>query len=792
MSSGDCLPRANMADETGRQEVTDVTATDDVAAWADPKAAGGEGESKDPDASSSASTGKRPMDDTVEDEVGNQNEQSKPLRKKPRHQKANKEFAATGASKSVVSDSVDEGEVDSEGASKKTESASSDGQDSAISPDEPSTTAAPAAAPPGLRTSFGTSSQGSSNNVQPDMLMYNPLTTELRDQLLGAIRAGESMNIPPMQKQGLDWAVPPIRSDWVVGATWLEVFNSVIDKWCEGFVAENQKNVDEAGLATSWLRKTFLRCLRADVTPYLPQLYRQTAIQQLKNPHTSRLREFGSEDFKPTSKKAAKRAAKREAELQQQAASGASTTPNSTASTSKPPTNNNSPPSTNVKMDAEMENSDHAAGQQHHPETEIEDGEIGSGGDNGGGMEIDQDESGSSIPEAELDQRRRYFPKVSDEAIFCLTCAQYGHRTAACPVTTCKYCHGDHFKYECLTRQRCTKCKQLGHTKGSCPEKLAVAPGEAAMQCAVCELHDHTEMNCSELWQTYRPQPGNVKKVRSLPVFCYCCGNDGHFGGDCGLADPSTPPTKTWTMATASLYIDHETNEDALVYKGCLAPPQALSKPVIPGRSIKPQSHVVYESDDSGEVDGMGFLHAPATEQSKKQKQSTKQKKQGAASTKIKIQSNINFGAAASAAGGPGPATQQNQNPQPLVQGLPGTKTSGRRYPDRQRNEPPPPPFKPLPQPPMRGGKNYSLRNGREVPKAGQGERLTRKEQQQSRQAAQAQGQQQQQPPLPPGPVPAHLRAGRGGGGGGRGRGGGGGLSGGSKRNNRSGRGGSR
>lgn len=801
-----------MADEASRQEVmevtegtevTDLPTTEDVAARADSKAPGGEGGPKDSMASSPASTGKRPMDDTVEDQVEDQNQRAEPPRKKPRHKKARKETAATEAPKPVSSDSIDEGEVDSEGASKKTASALSDGQDSASSLDGPSTTAAPAAAPPGLRTSFGTGFQNSSKNVQPRMLMYNPLTAEERTQLVGAIQAGESRDVPPTKKRGLEWSIPSIRTDWIVGATWLEIFNSMVDKWCGAFVAKNQTNIDEVGLAPSFLKQTFLRCFEADVTPNLPRMCGQTARQQLENPDNSRLREFGGE-FKPDLKKAAKRAAKKEAqlakdaELRQQATSGASITSNSTVSTSRPSIattdndNDNPPPSTKVKMDVEMKDSDNIAGleQQESPEIEMEDGEIDSVGDNDGELDLEEDETGSPTPEVELGRRRRYFPQVSDDAVFCLTCAQYGHKTAACPETTCKYCHGDHFKYECLTRQRCIKCKQLGHPKGSCPEKLAVAPGEAAMQCAVCEFHDHTEKNCSELWQTYRPQSGNVKKVRSLPVFCYCCGNEGHFGGDCGLADPSTPPTKTWTMATASFYIDHESNEDALTYKDYLPPPPASSKPVIPGRSIKPQSHVVYESDDSGEVDGFGFLHAPAAGQIKNQKQSKKQQKQGAG-TKIQIKSNINFGAAASAVR-PGPSTQQQQNQNQLVETLPGPKTSGRRYPERQRNEALQPKSKAPPQPRARGGKNHSLRNGRDVPKAGQGEHLTRKEHQQMRQAA--------RPPLPPGPAPSHFPTGGGGhqgaGGGRAGRGGGagrgrGGFSGLSKRN-RSRRGGSK
>lgn len=331
-------------------------------------------------------------------------------------------------------------------------------------------------------------------------------------------------------------------------------------------------------------------------------------------------------------------------------------------------------------------------------------------------MDLDETKAGNDtsphLPtEAELEQLHRYFPGVPDDAVFCLTCASYGHNTPNCPETTCKFCQQGHFSYSCPSRQRCAKCKQLGHTKGSCKEKLAVAAGEGFMECAFCQAQDHQEEGCTEIWETYRPQVGHIKQVRSVPIFCYCCGAEGHFGTDCGLADPKIPPSATWSNAGASLYVDPSSSEEAIAFQNVLPQAQTIPAPVIPGRSIKPQSHIIFE--DSGDEDhgNQEFLRAPAAGP----------RRPG----QIQITSNINFGA---------PAPPPAQNGSVAQQGITNSK---QRRKQRAANVPaslPPKPQVAAPAPAPQASKKGKRANNKKGGKNPQ--------------------QQQQQPPLPPGPPP--------------------------------------
>lgn len=319
-------------------------------------------------------------------------------------------------------------------------------------------------------------------------------------------------------------------------------------------------------------------------------------------------------------------------------------------------------------------------------------------------------EAPSHLTEDALEQRHRYFPGVPDDAVFCLTCASYGHNTPDCPETTCKFCQQGHFSYSCPSRQRCTKCKQLGHTKTSCKEKLAMAAGEGFMECAFCQAQDHQEEQCPEIWETYRPQVGQIKQVKSVPTFCYCCGAEGHFGTDCGLANPKVPPSATWSNAGASLYVDPTSSEEAIAFQNPLPEARAISAPVIPGRSIKPQSHIIFE--DSGDEDNssQGFLRAPATGP----------RRPG----QIQITSNINFGGSAGPSAQNGGGAQQDST------------SSRQRRKQRGANVPASLPPKPQAAPPAPAPAPQASRKGKKNNKKS------------------GKNPQQQQPPLPPGPPP--------------------------------------
>lgn len=665
-----------MADDTGVEVALDVTEANNVLET--PEVSGGTSTreaASSPDepspsqddtghdvkrtASSPTAVGKRAIDDDADEVRKHQTGQELPPRKKAR---------------------------------KGSAGTSSPAEDSPSSPDTTSKPAAPGIAvsglrtsfaqpaapgPAGVRTSFGTTSQNPVTKANIDFVMHAPLTVDERNQFTAAVRDYESVEVNPLTKRKLEWTIGPIKTGFLVGNTWLEIWESIIDKWCEAFLIDNQANIAQVGLAPSLLKTALQSRLDVKVGDGFPSTFRQVNKILLRNPDTSRLRNFAGA-FKPDQEKLAKKQARTAAKL---GPAGGDTIQSSTETDRQ---------TEDLTMDASADNSAHPSPptkahtdleQDGGPGAEMEDGEINSGDASGVEVVIEQDHP--IVSEAELHQRHRYFPNIPDDAVFCLTCAQVGHATASCPDLTCKFCQGTHFKYECPTRQRCVKCKQLGHAKISCPEKLAVAPGEVAIECAICEGYDHTEINCIQLYQIYRPQPSNVKKVKSLPVFCYACGTEGHYGGDCHLADTSAPPTKVWTISTASLYIDPNSNDVALSYRNELPIPPQVTRPVIPGRSIKPQTHVIFEESD-GEGDG-DFIHADNGGPPHRNKRNKRSNNAPA----IQISSNISFGS--NGATGPshkGPPQPPKKSKKPGNDALPGSKLPGGR---RNRNRGPPP-----------------------------------------------------------------------------------------------------
>lgn len=659
------------------------------------------------DISSPASTGKRPVDH--QDHNGEVNQFDEELR--PR-KKARTILSASVASESKASPSNDDAAVGAE------ESYHGKGAGPSTQPlnwDAPAT---------GLRTSFEKTSQVTEQNVHLEM--HNSLTAAEREQLLAAVLAGESIELEPYANRGLNWTACPIKSEWVTGTTWLEVFKSLVNNWCIHFHNANRENTALVGLRPTLLCNVFMQRMDESLTANLPLVIWHIAKKELSDPekHMGKFRKNKDPSKCPKVKvtpeakaeaKAAKKRAKAEAkklrQQQQQPASqqqqspkpqqqGADSGPSTSASTpvsdSTPgPSGNNEDTKSHQPCNGvptEVDSGPQQVREQGFIDSELEDGQIDD-------MATAGKAPLPSISEAELEQRHHYYPMVADSAVFCLTCAQYDkHPTSSCPENTCKFCQEPHFQYQCPTRSRCTKCKQIGHLSQTCTEKLAVAPGEVVIECAFCQAHDHTEKNCNELWQSYRPRPGKVQKVRSLPVYCYCCGAEGHFGGDCGLADSRIPPTKTWTAATASLYIDSASADDALVYKNPLPLPQGVQRPIIPGRSIKPRTHIVFEEseDDSTHHDATSFIRpavADGTVGPSGRKQVTGQSG-GASGPKIQISSNINFG-------GNGGNQRQLEMSQPFDVGLPGTKKGrggGKRRKGNANGVRPPLPPGPPPQ----------------------------------------------------------------------------------------------
>ncbi|KAI0881784.1 uncharacterized protein GGS22DRAFT_56290 [Annulohypoxylon maeteangense] len=215
--------------------------------------------------------------------------------------------------------------------------------------------------------------------------------------------------------------------------------------------------------------------------------------------------------------------------------------------------------------------------------------------------------SNGTSSDEELRLQRRYFPFAKDPSIFCLCCNGVGHKTSTCPLLQCKFCGSkEHGMFACPTRRRCSKCRQLGHNTKTCNEKLALAPEEQD-ECAFCG-GKHLDKECTEIWRTYKVIPGQQKKVKDIPAFCYTCGGSGHYGSECGLPDKGGNATErtSWSQANRNLYVDPNSENIALAWVGIESNPSSETDIRIRG-TAKKQVHTHFVSDDSDE----DLVHAP-------------------------------------------------------------------------------------------------------------------------------------------------------------------------------------
>ncbi|KAL2148391.1 hypothetical protein VTH82DRAFT_2311 [Thermothelomyces myriococcoides] len=207
--------------------------------------------------------------------------------------------------------------------------------------------------------------------------------------------------------------------------------------------------------------------------------------------------------------------------------------------------------------------------------------------------------------------REKYFPGLGPNEIICHMCASRDHDTTACPEAACRFCHDPgHRSFGCPTRLRCTKCKQLGHQKKDCTEKLALPPDEA--ECVFCQSRDHVDASCHEIWRSFKFNPATARRVRSLPVFCYLCGLEGHYGSACGLNQQRgrEGPWETWSQANCDRYQDPASSNIATVFEALSTSSGPPSERPDFGKSIVPQRHIFFEdTDDDDEVEE--FIRPP-------------------------------------------------------------------------------------------------------------------------------------------------------------------------------------
>lgn len=216
-----------------------------------------------------------------------------------------------------------------------------------------------------------------------------------------------------------------------------------------------------------------------------------------------------------------------------------------------------------------------------------------------------------AVSENSAAYRERYFPGIDPDEIFCVMCASRDHDSAGCPDMICRFCHdAGHPSFSCPTRMRCTKCRQLGHSKQDCSEKLALAPEE--MDCAFCQSREHLDVSCPVLWRSFSINPDTARKVRALPIYCYCCGYHGHNGPDCGLNthNPKGGLWETWSRSNCDRYLDPSSSEVAIAFAASSgSAPDGYGRPDL-GKSIVPRRHIVFEeADDDEETEN--FIRPP-------------------------------------------------------------------------------------------------------------------------------------------------------------------------------------
>ncbi|KAK4104360.1 hypothetical protein N658DRAFT_251516 [Parathielavia hyrcaniae] len=221
------------------------------------------------------------------------------------------------------------------------------------------------------------------------------------------------------------------------------------------------------------------------------------------------------------------------------------------------------------------------------------------------------DGSAGVLDGEDAEYRQRYFPGVGLSEAFCHMCASRDHDAVDCPSTTCRFCSDrGHRSFSCPTRRRCTKCRQLGHARNDCTEKLALPREE--MECAFCQSRDHDDASCHELWRSFLFNADTARKVQSLPVFCYCCGRQGHYGAVCGLNPYKTEeenPWETWSQANCDRYWDPASSETAIAFATSAGSTSSSGRPDL-GKSIVPRRHIFFE-DASDDDEAEGFIRPP-------------------------------------------------------------------------------------------------------------------------------------------------------------------------------------
>lgn len=139
----------------------------------------------------------------------------------------------------------------------------------------------------------------------------------------------------------------------------------------------------------------------------------------------------------------------------------------------------------------------------------------------------------------------RYFGETEDDTIKepeakCSNCSETGHFKRDCPHVICSYCGvmDDHYSQQCPTTMRCALCNESGHYRMHCPLKWK------KLNCTLCNSPKHLRNRCPSVWRVYLlKNEDNERKVLPMhQIYCYNCGDKGHYGDECDKARSSRVP----------------------------------------------------------------------------------------------------------------------------------------------------------------------------------------------------------------------------------------------------------
>lgn len=139
----------------------------------------------------------------------------------------------------------------------------------------------------------------------------------------------------------------------------------------------------------------------------------------------------------------------------------------------------------------------------------------------------------NSKPKRRKNIRRAGLPKPSKKKYKCKICQNNEHRTKNCPRTLCTYC--GQMKGHHTNLGGGSLCSNI-----SIPTRKIEHEIDMDEFCSKCQISGHSLSRCPSIWRRYISKKRNTTNDNTakpnIPMhtlFCYNCGNKGHYGDDC-------------------------------------------------------------------------------------------------------------------------------------------------------------------------------------------------------------------------------------------------------------------